>query len=562
VAPWIEPDGDDCSTRILPARDADSGCRKVRPGDAVARTNWDPNDTVMAAPAVAQSSVVGTTDPVALAAEASSDHAADHGLHRSAASRNTVALLASRLTIAALGWAGTVLIARHLSPTDWGVFSFVFGLLGMMSIVTDLGVGRVVLARLLEADPAEADVVASSFVSLRAVLGLFGYGIAVAYVVIMGYSGEVIRATALAGLVVVVATPSHALAVLYQSRLKLATVAASEACAQLVQLILTILAALTMPTLFIFILPAVANELFSGTWKLIGVRRGWLGPRVRARPSLKLWRGMLAEAVPLSVGLAMVTLLTKVDILLLARFDRFDSVGLYTVAYKFADLASYAVLAVVTPLATLLVAVWPTFPDEFRLRVRSAAITIALVTCLGVVVMWASAEPVIALLYGARFSAAADATRLLLVGGVFAALTQLVLMTLISAGRQRGYPWVAVGALALNVGLNVLLIPRFSFNGSAWATVLTEMAMLFAMWVLLARTVPVRKLLPASKLAVVLLLTVGTCAATSIVPTMTTMPWVLVGLLAAVLFVVGACALRLVDESLMKRFLPTRWARG
>ncbi len=475
-----------------------------------------------------------------------------------AVGRNTVALLLSRLAIALMGWSGTVLIARLLSPTDWGVFSFVFGLLGMMSIVTDLGVGRVVLGRLIESDDEEADVFASSFVGLRAALGLLGYGIAVGYVAVMGYPGEVIRATALAGLVVVIATPSHALSVLYQSRLKMVTVAAAEAFAQLFQLILTILIATTHPGLMIFILPAIANEIFSGTWKLIGVRRGSAGPRVTKSPRIKLWREMLVEAIPLSIGLAMMTLLSKVDVLMLGKLDHFDSVGLYSVAYKFADVLSYAVLAVVTPVATLLVAAWPLLTDDFRGRVRSSAVTIGLLTCLGVVGMWASGDEIVSFLYGDRFGVCADAVRMLLVGAVFAALSHLILVALVSAKRQRAYPWVACSALALNVGLNVYLIPRFSFNGSAGATVITEIVMFVAMWVLAARTIPIDRLIPVAKLLLIAALTVAVCALTEVIQGH--VPWVVVAVCSVVLFVGGAFALRLLDRQMLSRLRPARAA--
>ncbi|MUL78127.1 flippase [Mycolicibacterium sp. CBMA 226] len=473
-----------------------------------------------------------------------------------AAGRNTVALLLSRLAIAVMGWSGTVLIARLLSPTDWGVFSYVFGLLGMMSIITDLGVGRVVLGRLLEADDQEADVFASSFVGLRAALGLLGYGIAVAYVAAMGYSGDVVRATALAGLVVVIATPSNALSVLYQSRLRMVTVAAAEASAQMFQLILTVLIATTHPGMLIFILPAIANEIFSGTWKLIGVRRGAVGPRITKMPRIKLWREMLVEAIPLSVGLAMMTLLSKIDILMLGQLDRFDSVGLYSVAYKFADVLSYAVIAIVTPVATLLVAAWPLMTADFRTRVRSAAVTMGLLTCLAIVGMWASGDEIVSFLYGARFVVCADAVRMLLVGAVFAALSHLILVALVSASRQRAYPWVSFGALMLNIGLNLYLIPRFSFNGSAAATVVTEFVMFAAMWVLMSKTLPIDRLIPVAKLLLTAGLTVAVCAVTTAIAGH--LHWVLVSACAVFLFVVGAVMLRLVDRQTLWRFRPVR----
>ena len=479
-----------------------------------------------------------------------------HDEQHKAAGRNTVAMLLSRVAVSFMGWAGTMLIARLLSPTDWGVFSFVFGLLGMMWIFTDLGVGRVVLGRLLEADDHDADVFASSFVALRMALGLLGYAVAVGYVAAMGYSGDVIRATALAGLVVVISTPSNALSVLYQSRLKMGTVATAEALAQMFQLLLTVLIATTHPGLMLFILPAIANEIVSGTWKLIGVRRGNVGPRITKAPQLRLWREMLVEAIPLSVGLAMVLLLAKVDILMLGKLDHFDSVGLYSVAYKFADVLSYAVFAIVTPVATLLVAAWPSMTDVFRDRVRSAAVTTGLMTCLVIAGMWASAGEIVSFLYGPRFAVCAAAIRMLLIGAVFAALSHLVLVALVSASRQRAYPWVAGGSLILNIALNLYLIPRFSYNGSAAATAVTELLMFISMWVLISRTVPVGRVMPARKLLMLAALTVAVCVITTVMAGY--VHWVVVTASGGILFVAGAVILRLVDHQMLARFRPAR----
>jgi O-antigen/teichoic acid export membrane protein len=476
----------------------------------------------------------------------------------SEAGRNTVALLLSRLAISVMGWAGTVLIARLLSPTDWGVFAFVFGLLGMMSIVTDLGVGRIVLARLLDTDGDEADVFASSFVALRAALGLVGYVLAIAYVVLMGYSGDVIQATALAGLVVVIATPSNALSVLYQSRLKMVTVATSEAAAQLFQLILTVVAATTHPGLLIFILPAIANEIFSGVWKLIGVHRGQVDTRITRRTRFRLWREMLVEAIPLSIGLAMMTLLSRVDVLMLGKLDEFESVGLYSVAYKFADVMSYAVVAILTPVATLLVAAWPLMPDDFRNRVRSASVAVTVLSAIGVVVMWASGHEIVSLLYGARFGESANAAWMLLVGGCFAALSQVILVALISAGHQRVYPWVACGALGLNVGLNIYMIPHFSYNGAAGATLITEVLMFVAMWILVARSLPIRHLLPVGKLSTITALTIGVSGAAWLLDEH--VHWTANAAIAALLFLLGAVVTRVLDWRMLAKLRPKKAA--
>lgn len=422
----------------------------------------------------------------------------EHSRNRAAA-RNTAALLTSRVAISAMGWAGSIVIARILSPEQWGQYSFVFGLLGVLSVLTDLGVGRVVLARLVDESDPDVPLVASSFIALRAALGLLGYLAAIGYVVLLDYPTEVVRATAVAGLVVVVATPSHALTMLFQSRLRMSLVAAAETLGQLVQLVLTLLAALFAPLFLIFILPVLVNEIVTLMLKLRALRRG-IGIRPARQVQLWRWRGMLIDAIPLAIGTALATLLYKIDILLLGQLDTFESVGLYSIGYKFADVLAIVTSAVVGPAMTLWLRHWPGSPERFRERTRATVLTLAMIGALAVTGFWAAARPIITLLYGQRFEASVLSTRLLLLGACLSMITQVGFNVLVATGRQRIYPFVGLVGLGLNVALNLVLIPRASFNGAATATLITEALVLVVMWVLVIRTLRIPGLLPFGRL--------------------------------------------------------------
>jgi O-antigen/teichoic acid export membrane protein len=417
-----------------------------------------------------------------------------------AAARATLAVVASRVVVAALGWAGSVIVARSLDPTEWGQFSFVFALLGVMSIVTDLGVGRVVLARLIDGDPEEIARTASSFIALRTVLGAIGYVCAIGYVVVLRYPGEVIAATAVAGLVVVFATPSHALSVLYQSRHRLLMVSVAESLGQAIQLLLTVVAAMYAPVLLIFVIPPVVNEVFRLAVKAVGLRSRSLGLRPSRRIDVRRWGRMLAEAVPLAIGFALTIAMMKIDILMLSLLDTFEAVGQYSIGYKFSDMIDTIVLAAVAPISTMLVAAWPAAPDVFRERSRTAATVFTVAGGVCVVAFWPSAAQVIGLLYGQRFAESAPAARLLVVGAALMALIILGIFLLTAAEKQRRYPAVAMFGLALNVGLNLVLIPRMSYYGSAIATVVTWAITAVLLWLVIARSMPIRGLLPLGDL--------------------------------------------------------------
>ncbi|MGV0154471.1 flippase [Rhodococcus sp. GB-02] len=458
-------------------------------------------------------------------------------LTANAARRSTVIMLASRVAVAAMGWIGSVLIARSISPEQFGQFSLIFGLLGLLSVITDLGVGRVVLAKLVESNPWDVSLVTSAFISLRIALGLFGYVLAVGYVWVLGYPADVVEATAIAGLVVVVATPSHALSVMYQSRLRMTYVAIAEGLGQLVQLIATIAAVLWNPVLVVLVLPAVANEVVAAVIKIRGVRKGIAGPRPSSRVQFRRWREMLIEAIPLSIGFAFVTLLSKVDVLLLGKLDTFDSVGLYTIGYKFADLLSIVAITVVTPVTTLLVSAWPDQLDVFRQRSREAFIVLTLMGSAALVAFWPAATEVLALLYGSRFAAADTSTRLLVLGTCFSMLTQLGLMVLVASGRHRTYPWIAIGGLVINVVINLVLIPRMSFNGAAIATVATEILLFAAIWIVVFRTLPVRKLFPAVPFTIISAVCAGVVVLGTLCVERFGIPWLAVSLVAPIMMI-------------------------
>jgi O-antigen/teichoic acid export membrane protein len=460
-----------------------------------------------------------------------------------AAARATLATLASRLVVALLGWAGTVIVARSLSSESWGQFSFVFALLSLMAIFTDLGVGRIVLSRLIDDDHDEVALTASSFVALRAVLGVFGYLMAVGYVVLLGYPGRVIAATAIAGVVVVFATPGHALSVLFQSRHRLIVPAVAESLGQAIQLGLTVLAAMFAPQLLWFVLAPVAKELVALVIKIYGIQRKSLHLRLTRKPEVRRWGEMLKDAIPLAIGFALTLAMLKINVLLLSLIDTFDAVGFYSIGTKFSDLIDTISVAAVAPVSTLLVAAWPREPEIFRQRTRTAVTMFTMAGAFAVAAFWPSAPQIIGLLYGERFVVSALAARLLVLGAALMALIILGMYLLAAAGKQRHYPVVALVGLASTVTASLILIPRMSFNGAAISTALSISMTAAALWLVIARAMPISGLLPLRRVLLIAAVTAGVVAVG--VQLENRLPWPVVSAAAAiVVLAVGYLFLR------------------
>ena len=54
-------------------------------------------------------------------------------------------LVAGRYAVAALAWIGTVIIVRQLTVEEFGEYSVIFSLLGIVGFIADLRISRIVL---------------------------------------------------------------------------------------------------------------------------------------------------------------------------------------------------------------------------------------------------------------------------------------------------------------------------------------------------------------------------------------------------------------------------------
>lgn len=401
---------------------------------------------------------------------------------------NTGSLMASRIAQAVLGWAGTLLIARSLDLHEFGRFTVIFTVLGLMAVVTDMGIGRIAVRGMLGEDDSGASHdpgrFAGTYIMLRFALGLVGYVVACAVVILLGYPGEVVQAMFVAGIVVVLATPSSALDVVFQSQLKMHAVSTAGVLGLTAQLALTAAIAAAGGNLLLFTLPAVLCQVVVLLWKVPAALR--LVP-VRLTIDLPVWRRLLREALPLTAGFGLATLYYRIDGVMLSRLDTFDAVGIYGVSYKFIDIVHFAATAVTVPLLTVLVRTWPGDMPEFRAAVRRAAMLLALLGGVAMVGLLGFAKELTTVLYGADYAAGEHATRVLIVAQVLTLFSLLALTCLVAVERHKVYPLVMLCGLVLNVAANFWLIPHYSYEGAASATLGSEVVTLVALCLLLRR---------------------------------------------------------------------------
>ncbi|HKA93259.1 MAG TPA: flippase [Acidimicrobiia bacterium] len=400
--------------------------------------------------------------------------------------RGATGLLIGRTVSAIAGWTGTVVIARQLSPSDWGGYSFIFGLLGIIGLVVDLQVGRIVLREVLDAGD-DAGRVVGSYTMLRLLIGLVAYIAAVAIVIAGGYEREIVLGTLVAGFGFLLIAPANGLAIWFEARIWLRPSAVATILGAITQLGFTLLVAMASGSnLVMFAAASTVGQLVVFGWRVRAVFAYHLSVHPNLDPGR--WWAWLREAIPLAIGFGLVTIYYKLDIVMLSKLDTLEAVGQYSIGYKFADLASYVPLALLTPLLALMVAAWPHDTQSLRSHFRQAFVLLFVAATALTVGFACIAQPAVELLYGTRYAPAVDAARYLVAGAAIQFFSYLCFTTLVSVGRNRPYALAGLAGVVINATLNFVLIPRYSFNGSAVATVITEVIVSGVLLTALTRT--------------------------------------------------------------------------
>jgi O-antigen/teichoic acid export membrane protein len=197
--------------------------------------------------------------------------------------------------------------------------------------------------------------------------------------------------------------------------------------------------------------------------------------------SLKKLRSMripagevLVFTIPLLTSDLVYLVMNTSDAFLLGRYRGVDAVGAFRVVQPAARLnqvvfTSFALLF--TPLAARLFA--RTDHEGLDRLYWSTALWIAVLTFPVFVLTFSFAQPVTETLYGARYASSAGYLMLLSFAYYFNAAVGFNGLTLKVVGRLRYIVMINVGATAVNILMNLLLIPRFGALGAAIGTTVT-----------------------------------------------------------------------------------------
>jgi O-antigen/teichoic acid export membrane protein len=381
--------------------------------------------------------------------------------------RDSASVFATQLVVTALGVGTSVITARMLGPHDRGLFQLLVLLPTTLANFVKFGIPQANVY-FVRREGASIDDIASNSVWFALVLG--GVLAIVAYLgrdwMIAPFLREAPPATVIA---VLALCPCVLLQAFF-----LGVLQAEQRFREfnIQQLLPAVLALLGMPLALVWLRAGLVGAIVTQTVIAIAVT-AWLAVRVHRTARFRLgWnrrlaRGMLTFGGKSYVQTLASTLHFRVDQYMIAMFLDPAQVGLYAVAVNLTNLLLKVPDATGTVLYPRIAGAGERAAHAETSAVCRHTLFVMMVAALGYVV---GGPLAIRLLYGQAYVGAIPALLLMLPGIVMISLYLLLTRNFTSRNRQQVNIVAAIAALAINVGLNCVLIPRWGISGAAIST--------------------------------------------------------------------------------------------
>jgi O-antigen/teichoic acid export membrane protein len=192
------------------------------------------------------------------------------------------------------------------------------------------------------------------------------------------------------------------------------------------------------------------------------------------KPGWSKIKAIMRLSFPIGISDIFILLNTRADIFMLAWMQSDYAVGIYNAAFRFFDMAVILALTAMNPIIPVFSRLAAS--DRGRLKRRfTELIELIAVFCVPAAVLAPHVSPALMrLFFGEPFTASADVLNILAWVSVVVFYSLFGSALCLSIGVVNYKYWSAPAAAALNIFINYLLIPSYSFIGSAWATLICE----------------------------------------------------------------------------------------
>jgi O-antigen/teichoic acid export membrane protein len=379
-------------------------------------------------------------------------------------------------------------LPRYLGPIEYGRLFLATSIIGIFRVLVEYG-GNYLVAKKVSRNPELTGQIIVDALSFRTVLGVFAFAGAYALSFLAKYPPEERLLILIVGLGLLWKGAMTVLVASYQGR-ETMQYTSIGAVSEAVFMCIVGIGALLMGAKAkeIAIISISSSFINFCTLALFSKRLTSFFPKIN-------WDEMtsqIKEGVPYLLLAIFGTIYYRIDSVMLSKMAPESVVGWYGGAYRLFDVLNFFPVIFTTAAFPVLSRLWGREEQAHKRTTQRSLEFMILIGILVTIGAMTFSDKAVQLFYGLpAYTPSIIVLKVLATGIIFLFVDMILGSTLIASNKQRQQSILALIAIPLNVGLNLLLIPYFQLSaenggiGAGIATVITEFFIMIAgLWLM------------------------------------------------------------------------------
>ena len=426
------------------------------------------------------------------------------------------------------------ILTQYLSVEWYGLYSKIYNYLSIFATIADMGLYTIAVREIARAvskwDEEEVRKISGNILTMRALGGIAIIGIALCIALFLpGYNDHIaLICIGITAIFTLFGLINSSILALLQARLKSEFSLISSVAGKIVTLLGLIAITYLIPRdsiyfaewwlIAVMIVGLLGNIIMTLMLAIYAKRSDWIGFRY----DLPYIKNILKETIPFWIALFLGVVYFKVDVILLSILEpahiHDTSIALYSLPMKIVEVGMVFGTIYLNSLLPVLSSHHLTTEKKHRVTHTAWLLLFILGSMISIGLAF-GAYQVIELIASSEYikvgSLYDSPHTLMITAWIFAVyfIASLSNYLLINANRQKELLKINIAITILNIGLNLILIPHYSFIGAAVATLISQIILTICTlsrlrWMGIYTSMPVRQyleILIASILSIIIL---------------------------------------------------------
>ena len=385
--------------------------------------------------------------------------------------KNMTVLFLARIVSMLFGFFYLMYTARYLGPANYGILAFALALNGIFGVITNFGLDPLTVREVARNKSLARKYLTNGLV-LKLLFGALTFLIVLTVVVLLGYPEITRKVVYIITLSTIVGGLNSLFNDIYQAFERMEFMSIGQILQSALSLVFAIIAIkLGLDVVYFAMIYLSVNLIVLG-YHVVATTWKFLKPKIEV--DLSFWRSVVREAWPFALTAIFVSIYYWIDSVMLSYMKGNEVVGWYNAAYRLILILLVIPSIYFTAIYPIMSKFFKNSHDSLRFSFeRSFKYMSMLAFPIGVGTTLLS-DKIVLLIFGSRYLPSSKALQILVWSVVCIYLSSSYGQLVRSTNQQSLETKITAVGAVLNIVLNALIIPRYSYVGASATTLATE----------------------------------------------------------------------------------------